>query len=267
METAASTTRSIAARAIHLVLIAAIALAFIGFFVGVDYGVPKPDERATAHNASIDHSQIIPATGYGELRSRPIGPNRSWRSELQRLPRAEANVPRSSAEIDPIMKLVSLQTRSERRAYNGAPPIIPHTVDQMSSDNCLACHGEGLRIENRTANALPHPYYTNCQQCHAPAASSPFTATLAVHNTFEGLPAPFEGPRAWPGAPPVVPHSTFMRDNCLACHGPTALPGLRTTHPERQQCLQCHAPSAELNQAVVAQSTLFLPAQWSDSPQ
>lgn len=267
METAASTTRSIAARAIHLVLIAAIALAFIGFFVGVDYGVPKPDETPIDRNVSTLGSPVIPAVSYSEVRKRPIGPNREWKSDLARIARAQPGVPEGSASIDPLVKLASLHMRSERRAYNGAPPIIPHAVDQMSSDNCLACHGEGLRIENRTANALPHPYYTNCQQCHAPAASSPFSTVLAVHNTFEGLPAPFEGPRAWPGAPPIVPHSTFMRDNCLACHGPTALPGLRTTHPERQQCLQCHAPSAELNQAVVAQSTLFLPAQWSDTSQ
>lgn len=255
------TNRSSVTRAVHLVLTAVIGLAFVGFFVGIDYGVPKPDDAAIAVHRAIDETNVIPSMSYADVRARPIGPNRNWMSEMANLPRAESSIPISSASIDPLIKMASLQMRTERRAYNGAPPIIPHIVDQISSDNCLACHGKGLRIENRVANALPHPYMTNCQQCHAPAASSPFSSTLQVDNTFAGLPAPFEGMRAWPGAPPIVPHTTFMRDNCLACHGPTAMPGLRTTHPERQQCLQCHAPSAELNQAIIAAPSMFLPAQ------
>jgi nitrate reductase (cytochrome), electron transfer subunit len=54
--------------------------------------------------------------------------------------------------------------------------------------------------------------------------------------------------RAFDGAPPTIPHSTLMRTDCLSCHGPQGLYGLRTPHPERQSCLQCHAPGAHLDQ-------------------
>lgn len=253
-------------RAVHLVLAAVIALAFIGFFVGIDYGVPKTNENEPAPRRAVNESVVIPSTSYADLRATPIGPNRQWKNQIQNLPLAEGVVPTSDV-VDPMLRRASLELRDERRAYNGAPPIIPHAVDQMSSDNCLACHGKDLRVENRVANAPPHPSFANCLQCHAPDASSPFTPTLLVNNTFKGVPAPLDGSRAWPGAPPVVPHSTFMRDNCLACHGRNGSPGLRTTHPERQQCLQCHAPSAELNQAVVAQGPMFLPNDLVESAQ
>jgi cytochrome c-type protein NapB len=39
-----------------------------------------------------------------------------------------------------------------------------------------------------------------------------------------------------------------MRDDCMSCHGPQGLFGLRTPHPDRQSCLQCHVPNAELDQ-------------------
>ena len=66
-------------------------------------------------------------------------------------------------------------------------------------------------------------------------------------NGFDGVAAPTEGARAWLGAPPVVPHTTWMRNDCLACHGPNGWPGMETTHPWRQNCLQCHAPSSALD--------------------
>jgi cytochrome c-type protein NapB len=45
-----------------------------------------------------------------------------------------------------------------------------------------------------------------------------------------------------------VPHTTFMRESCLSCHGPTGADPIRTTHAWRTNCLQCHAPSAVLDQ-------------------
>jgi cytochrome c-type protein NapB len=57
----------------------------------------------------------------------------------------------------------------------------------------------------------------------------------------------------------VVPHTTWMRNDCLSCHGRTASPGLETTHAWRKNCLQCHAPSAELDQTGVPKVD-FLPS-------
>jgi cytochrome c-type protein NapB len=69
-----------------------------------------------------------------------------------------------------------------------------------------------------------------------------------TENEFVGTKAPLKGTRAWPQAPPTMPHRTLMREDCLSCHGPQGLFGLRTPHPDRRSCTQCHVPSAELDQ-------------------
>jgi len=51
-----------------------------------------------------------------------------------------------------------------------------------------------------------------------------------------------KAPRAYPGAPPVVPHDTEVRKGlCLTCHE-TGLAGAPIVpHPTRNHfCLQCH---------------------------
>lgn len=133
--------------------------------------------------------------------------------------------------------------RAQRRSFDGAPPVIPH---QPMGVNCTACHNErGLDVAG-VGYAPPSPHarteglsaISRCQQCHV------FRTTDAtfVANTFEGLPQDLRpGPRAYDGAPPVLPHGLLMHENCLACHsGPAAREEIRTTHPEREDCVQCH---------------------------
>jgi cytochrome c-type protein NapB len=99
---------------------------------------------------------------------------------------------------------------------------------------------------------MSHPAYTHCIQCHAPqhgpgpalATPPPSLATPALANVFSGLPAPAGGSRAYSAAPPVMPHTTQMRENCVSCHGPGGSSVIKTTHPQRQNCLQCHATDA-----------------------
>ena len=263
--------KKVARRGTNLVLIAIIALAFIGFFVGIDYGVPQhdtdlPTSALASDSTTVESGDILPATTYADIRQ--------WREE-QRSEQAAVleylieETPSYDSEYwasftpDPDDKRQSLQLRSERRAYNGAPPIIPHAVDQLGHDSCLACHGKGFKLENRTAKQLPHPYLENCMQCHAPPSPGIFDSVPFRENTFVGIAAPFEGARAWPGAPPVVPHTTWMRNNCLACHGPNSWPGMETTHPWRQNCLQCHAPSSvlDLNPSTLTQFDLLPPPE------
>ncbi len=84
-------------------------------------------------------------------------------------------------------------------------------------------------------------------QQEAETGSIPATAYSqrgkAIANHFVGLAAPESGPRAFPGAPPQIPHATFMRTDCLSCHGDTSYRGLRTTHPWRRNCQQCETHS------------------------
>jgi cytochrome c-type protein NapB len=140
--------------------------------------------------------------------------------------------------------------RASRRAYDGAPPTIPHAVHQQDASACLACHGRALEIGNLRANFPSHHPMSSCNQCHVPN-ESPVPGGLLPNALpvahVEGLP-PRRGERAWGGAPPVIPHPTFLRERCMSCHGPTGNDPIRTTHPWRQSCTQCHAPDAERDQ-------------------
>lgn len=131
----------------------------------------------------------------------------------------------------------------ERRAYNGAPPYIPHEVQDemnMGGSNCLTCHASGGWVEkfNAYTPIVPHPEKVNCRQCHVVAN----TDDLFKVNDFQGAEPPELGYHALPGSPPPIPHALFLRENCLSCHaGPGAPEEIRVSHPERINCRQCHA--------------------------
>ena len=76
------------------------------------------------------------------------------------------------------------------RAYRGAPPVIPHSLDGLTvtreANDCLNCHLEGVEVgEGRRATKIPPSHFTNphtgetrtdrivgtrynCLQCHVP---------------------------------------------------------------------------------------------------
>lgn len=245
-------------RATQLFLAAVIGLAFVGFVVGIRQGsiVYSPAEIDRVWPAPPDPG-AVPATGYAEFDRRRYGPNRDWRSMLTDLeqPVIDLFAPVYWTEEQ---RRELLAARAERRAYDGAPPVVPHPIDQMSAASCMACHATGMFIADTYAPAMSHVYMPNCTQCHVEQRSPDLPAYLPVRNTFEGLEAPVAGERAWPGAPPTIPHPTFLRSNCMACHGPTGHEPIRTTHPWRANCMQCHAPSAVLDQAVFDSAPDFL---------
>jgi cytochrome c-type protein NapB len=129
-----------------------------------------------------------------------------------------------------------------RRAYPGAPPVIPHAVDDREGAGraCLACHADGgwvPRFEAYTP-VTPHPELTSCRQCHVPEE----TRRLFQATGWQTVAPPRLRGAAMPGSPPPIPHGLEMRERCQACHaGPAAVAELRTTHPERVGCRQCHA--------------------------
>lgn len=145
-----------------------------------------------------------------------------------------------------------ITARAGRRAYDGAPPTIPHEVKQKDFPDCLACHAEGTKVAGKRAPRMSHARYDNCTQCHVPStAPAPLPPpAAAVENEFAGLASPGRGTRAWPGAPPTIPHPTLMRSECSSCHGTGGPNGIRSTHPYRASCTQCHVESAALNQRV-----------------
>jgi cytochrome c-type protein NapB len=230
-----------------------LGFAVVGFFVGT--GSPPTDGTplvaAPAVEASAGAQGTVPT--YRQERTRAAGPGMDWDAELAAL--------RGPGRTDPVdlagsSKTVDLADRSENRAYDGAPPTIPHPVRQASVAECLACHAEGMRLRGAVASPVSHAEYASCTQCHVvsegpmPGARLPPDGAFSG-NTFVGLASPTAGPRAWDIAPPQIPHKTFMREQCMSCHGPNGRDAMRSTHPDRQQCEQCHAPSAVMDQRVV----------------
>ncbi len=136
--------------------------------------------------------------------------------------------------------------RAERRLYDGAPPVVPHENFGMT---CTECHNiDGVEVPG-VGFAPPQPHadtagmssISRCVQCHVFKQSD---AVFAASD-FVGLQQDLRrGARLNPIAPPTIPHKTFMRENCLACHsGSAAREEIRTTHPERVRCRQCHVPA------------------------
>jgi len=236
-----------------LAVVIGLGIALVGFLRGINE--PPPLSRvAAATNVPSSTSDNVPAAvRYAELPQAHIKVNTNWHSQLSSL---KFDKP---SPFDPVvrtdeMKMATLLDRSRNRAYDSAPPTIPHAIDQDKPANCLACHGEGLKVGDRIASKVSHPHFSNCTQCHVKSnrSESALAVTSDRENDFSGTGRPGPGTRAWPGAPPTIPHSTWMRQDCTSCHGLVARTGIRTTHPWLTNCVQCHAPSATLDQVNFA---------------
>lgn len=228
-------------RAASVGLAVALGVALSGYAVGRAQVAGGPAELRSSRPAGA--AGVAPA--WSELALGRRGPNAAHHTRVPETAppaRSAAPSPQSAAERE-----AALTARAARRAYDGAPPVVPHPVDPTSVSACLTCHEHGLRLGAVVAPALPHRPFTSCTQCHAPSAPPALAerARAALPpNGFDGLAAPAGGERAWAGAPPVMPHSTWMREACMSCHGPNGTAGLRTSHPWRMSCTQCHAARA-----------------------
>ena len=155
--------------------------------------------------------------------------------------------PRSDSSSHIATTVTPTATRDAGRAYDGAPPVIPHPPLGAA---CVSCHTDSGRSAPPVGYAPPNPHLAtrgigktaNCRQCHVFAG----TDALFVANDFAPLfQQPHLAARPFPGAPPVIPHPVFMHESCLACHdGAAARPEIRTSHPERTNCRQCHMSRA-----------------------
>lgn len=178
--------------ALRIFLAVVCGVALIGFV----RGTTTPEDTPVAGEVSageVSHTAegVSPARSYAELRDSPRGAGSGWEEDLDAL-----GAPDPDGASDPS----DLPGRASRRAYDGAPPRIPHAVRQDAAAECLACHEEGLRFRGLVATPMSHTRYTNCTQCHVvEAAPMPGGEDLppdprAVPNTFAG--------RAWQGATP-----------------------------------------------------------------
>jgi cytochrome c-type protein NapB len=152
----------------------------------------------------------------------------------------------SSPSSGPALTQTSFASRAARRLYDGAPPVIPHAPLKIQ---CIACHTDtgkeapplGFAPANPHAQTTGLSSTSHCQQCHVFQRQS----EVFAETDFQGLTQrPIKGERLYPGAPPVIPHRLFMRENCLSCHGGVAgRVEIRCSHPLRSNCRQCHVPN------------------------
>ncbi len=267
-----------------------IGIATTGYFLGLTSPMTASSEQpvATVGDLQIEEhlpasSAAIPATAYSEMPVVQISARQQQATRLTMLQQTPYNI-NEKIDVNETEKLASLSDRQTRRAYDGAPPTVPHPIDQLDSVGCMACHGEGLRSNSLRAGKIPHPFYAGCTQCHVEQQARFAIVSATFENTFVGVAAPTHGGRAASGAspvvphttwmrealenrnpavdwvPPVVPHTTWMRNDCLSCHGRTAASGMESSHPWRAHCLQCHGESPQQNQSMLNDAPKFLPS-------
>lgn len=229
----------------------AVAAALAGFFTGTR------ELRAPAKLPAAPHAGPVgrvPAgasaePAYGDMRRGDYRGNANLYANAAEVLAAGLPDPLAPIELSDEERARAVEERHKRRAYDGAPPTIPHAVGQLEPTGCLVCHERGANVAGRIAPPISHTRYASCLQCHVvgDAPGPPGAVDGGTANAFVGN-AWGKGTRAWPGAPPTTPHPTWMRNECTSCHGAAGKLGLRSSHPWRASCEQCHAPSATLDQ-------------------
>lgn len=245
----AETTTARPQRSLSLFGAIVIGCALVGYLRGITEGDSTSPEFPVRveRNRQRTAEHVAPAATYSAIGNGQFRPGKTASSELKDLKYHRPS------RLDPVMrtdsmKAVAMADRSVNRAFDGAPPVIPHKVDQQSASSCLICHGQGLKLGDRLATKISHAHFSSCTQCHVESLSGgPFDSTEDPANGFAGLNRAGPGTRAHTEAPPTIPHSTWLREDCMSCHGTMARPGLRTTHPWLTSCTQCHVASADLD--------------------
>ncbi|MBI2393594.1 MAG: diheme cytochrome c precursor [Deltaproteobacteria bacterium] len=239
-------------RTVHVGIAVALFTTAAGFFGGIR-GTAADTASISTHARPVA-STVASARSYADARARRYGPNAGMYDgvfEKMAEDHADLNAPVNQTDED---RAATLAKRASRRAFDGAPPTIPHRIGQQGPLDCVACHGTGLKIGALVAPKMSHQQFSSCTQCHAtkddPRPGAP--AVAKPDNEFAGLKAWGRGSRAWDGAPPTIPHPTAMRGDCTSCHGWFGGQGLKTPHPWRQSCTQCHVPDAMNDQHPAA---------------
>lgn len=236
MATKSGSEPSLSQRA-SILLAVVMGVAVVGYVIGIRAPTPPEIRHRVGVTTDPETPRSVP---YFQLVTR----RRALAAAAQGL-QAKAGKPAIGELPVPTaeQRAAAIAARGLRRAFDGAPPTIPHVADEQDVGSCLACHQQGLEIAGKRAPVMSHAQRVNCTQCHVTAVPRG-PATFRVENTFAGLESSGRGARAWTGAPPVMSHGAWMRDACGSCHGRGGLLGLHTPHPGRPNCQQCHVPDS-----------------------
>ncbi len=232
MKSESSESPSVATlRLIPLVCVIGMSLAFVGYLAGL---LEKDYVESQSHSEQkLTTADAVIAVNYLEQPRSTMSPNLDWNQGLD--PSAHPLAPASQSISSGDSK------KSENlRAYTGAPPVIPHPVDAISVSSCLACHEKGMSLGDLSAPAIPHEPFASCTQCHAPPAEAFLVSEQLPQSEFKGLKENRNIPKNNSKGAPIIPHTTLMRDNCLACHGASGKQPMKPTHRKETVCQRCH---------------------------
>lgn len=158
-------------RIVSVLLASTIAVAGVGFLTATR----SPPERRGYRPASSARTSSGSSGGATTPAPRQAEMSRARRAtrteELRAAFAILADVPRNpdGTMILDAEETARLAARGEGlRAYPGAPPRVPHAVDERGMPACLTCHEHGLRIGDRVAPQVRHEERASCLQCHAP---------------------------------------------------------------------------------------------------
>lgn len=243
-------------RVLTIVFTVVCMIAASGYFMGlhqIHQDTKAREQNYWEDNYTLDANQdaSLPlAPQYSEQGTTDWKSNSEWRAHFAKL-RTESLERSPTSKLRPKELEAALLLRDQRRSYDTAPPVVPHSIDEQNPRTCVTCHapGNARLIGDRLTPTASHTYFQNCTQCHVPASGQhelprPDDLTgllLSSGNSFQGLAAGATNAPQYPGAPPTLPHPVWMRQNCLACHGEGRPNAFSVSHPQRQNCLQCHA--------------------------
>jgi nitrate reductase (cytochrome), electron transfer subunit len=240
-------------RALHVFVAVVTAVAAIGLMVGTSSRAHRGPVASSLPAAEISPppADVMAARAYTEIARDPLRRGYPGAAELEGRAIGPLGLEGPVTPQD-AARARAREERDARRAFEGAPPVIPHPSAQLGPLACMACHDKGLRVGLYTAPPMSHEFREACTQCHVSSGGAvPFAEhapdELPLDSQFVGL----RGAEVWvgpPGAPSMIPHTTHMRERCESCHGAAGREGLRTSHVWRASCTQCHAAAAAYQQ-------------------
>lgn len=238
-------------KATTLVLVVVATASASGYFMGLRQNLRQQDEAPEWVREVVEpeaHPAAPTAPSYLDLIEREWAAHPHPGSILR-----EGVLPSAAPALEPKDRAALAARRLEHRAFEGAPPIIPHSINEMTPAACAVCHTTPTRIGDAIAPAMSHEPYASCTQCHVAADGPRIGLDVPplpdgqppFGSDFAGLDAHGAGQRNHPYAPPMIPHPIKMRENCISCHGAAGSNPLPQSHPvATTDCLQCHAADA-----------------------